>query len=153
MSLLCWNCRGLENPQTIRELHNLVKVKKPHFLFLIEIKVKSGALHRLICMLGFYGMLHVDPVGRSGGLVFHWKFENGVEVKNFSQRHISVDITNHESNFSWIFTGVYGYLDRILREDSWKLLAHLGSLSRETWLCMGDFNEIADVSEKYGGAI
>jgi hypothetical protein len=88
--------------------------------------VKSGVLHCLRHMLGFYGMLQVDLVGRSSRLVLLWKSENGVEVKNFSQRHISVDITNHESNFSWTFTGFYGHLDQTLCEDSWKLLAHLG---------------------------
>lgn len=63
MSLLCWNCRGVGNSWTIRELHRLVKTKKPHFLFLIETKVKSEVLQRIRCSLGFVGLFQVDPVG------------------------------------------------------------------------------------------
>jgi hypothetical protein len=70
MSLLCWNCRGLENPETVRELHNLVKSKKPHFLFLIETKVFSHLLQRLRRKFDFVGMLQVDPIGHRGGLAF-----------------------------------------------------------------------------------
>jgi hypothetical protein len=76
-----------------------------------------------------------------------------VEVLNYSQSHISIDISLDDSNFHWTFTRFYGYLDRNLREGSWKLLSHLASLSRDSWLCMGDFNEIVDQSEKHGGAI
>ena len=36
MSLLSVNCRGLGNPQTVRELHDLVKHKAPGVVFLIE---------------------------------------------------------------------------------------------------------------------
>jgi hypothetical protein len=31
MILLSWNCRGLGNPQTVRELRRMVKNKHPHF--------------------------------------------------------------------------------------------------------------------------
>jgi len=153
MSLLCWNCRGLGNPETVRELHNLVKSKQPHFLFLIETKVFSQKLHRIKRKMGFVGMIQVDPLGRRGGLAFLWKPEKGVEVMNYSQRHISIDISLDDSDFHWTFTGFYGNPDRTLRDESWKLLTHLGSLSRDAWLCMGDFNEIIDQSEKVGGAI
>lgn len=68
MSLLCWNCWGLRNPQVIRELRQLVINKQPHFLFLMETKVSLFKLQRLRSSLGFEGMIQVDPVGRSGGL-------------------------------------------------------------------------------------
>jgi hypothetical protein len=153
MNLLCWNCRGLENPWTVRELHSLVKNKKPHFfMFLIETKVHAGVLQRLRILIGFEGMIHVDPVGRSGGLAFFWKPKSGLEVMHFSQRHISVNITVGEHESSWTFTGFYGNPNRVLREDSWSLLSYLSSLSKDKWLCMGDFNEIVDLSEKYRGA-
>jgi len=103
--------------------------------------------------LGFVGMIQVDPIGRRGGLSFFWKPERGVEVLNYSQRHIFIDISLDDSDFRWTFTGFYGHPDRTLRDGSWKLLSHLASLSRDTWLCMGDFNKIVDQSEKYRGAI
>jgi hypothetical protein len=49
-------------------------------------------------------------------------------------------------------TGFYGNPDRAKREGSWQLLQHLSTLSLSEWVCMGDFNEIFDNSEKVGGA-
>jgi hypothetical protein len=135
MSLLCWNCQGLGNLWIIQELQSLVKNKKPHFLFLIETKVKVGVLQRLRYSLGFGGLLQVDPIGRSGGLAFYWKSETDVEILNYSQRHISASINLVQSNDVWTFTGFYGHLARDLRESSWKLLSYLGSQSNSAWLC------------------
>lgn len=38
MSILSWNCRGLGNPRSVRDLHLLVKEKRPNLLFLMEQK-------------------------------------------------------------------------------------------------------------------
>jgi len=47
--------------------------------------------------------------------------------------------------------GFYGHPDRARREDSWKLLSYLHKVSMQPWLCVGDFNEVMDNSEKVGG--
>jgi hypothetical protein len=49
-------------------------------------------LQKLRILMGFEGMIYVDPVGRSGGLAFFWKPTSEVEVMHISQRHISVNI-------------------------------------------------------------
>ena len=43
---------------------------------------------------------------------------------------------------------------RMLARDTWlgDLLKHLPDLDPATWLCAGNFNEIVDLSEKFGGA-
>jgi hypothetical protein len=35
MSLLSWNCRGLGNPQTVRDLRQMVKEKRPKVVFIM----------------------------------------------------------------------------------------------------------------------
>jgi hypothetical protein len=67
--------------------------------------VNSGVVQRLRCSLGYVGMVQMDPVGRSDGLAFLWKSEKGVEVMNFSQRHIFAIIILIDSNFYW--TGLF----------------------------------------------
>jgi hypothetical protein len=47
--------------------------------------------------------------------------------------------------------GFYGDPDRAKRPEAWNLLRHLSSLSPQEWLCIGNFNEITDNSEKVGG--
>ena len=47
MSLLCWNCRGLGNPQTIQELGDLVQVQDPAVVFLAETWLDEARLIEL----------------------------------------------------------------------------------------------------------
>jgi hypothetical protein len=55
-------------------------------------------------------------------------------------------------NFQWQLTGFYGHPETAHRREGWSLLGHLHNLSQLPWLCIGDFNEILDQSEKVGGA-
>jgi hypothetical protein len=151
MNLLSWNCRGLGNPQTVRELRRMVKIKHPHLLFLMETKVSIDRLQNLRIAMGFEGLLSVDPVGRSGGLALFWKGFHLVELLSYSRRHISVSIKNMGSGVPWKFTGFYGHPDPSQRAESWKLLKFLKRAPPSPWLCIGDFNKILDNSEKVGG--
>ena len=42
MSLLNWNCWGLENQQTVNELKKIIKVQVPNLVFLMETKSNRG---------------------------------------------------------------------------------------------------------------
>ncbi|GLT53269.1 hypothetical protein SLA2020_265520 [Shorea laevis] len=44
MSLLSWNCQGLGNHRLIRDLCQLVKEKRPRFLFLMETKLRQKSM-------------------------------------------------------------------------------------------------------------
>uniref|UniRef100_A0A2N9F6N4 Reverse transcriptase domain-containing protein n=1 Tax=Fagus sylvatica TaxID=28930 RepID=A0A2N9F6N4_FAGSY len=46
--------------------------------------------------------------------------------------------------------GFYGFLEEQRKHESWRLLEHLGSMFSLPWLCVGDFNEILEQSEKRG---
>lgn len=52
----------------------------------------------------------------------------------------------------WRFTGFYGEARRENRHRSWELMNFLNNQSNAPWLCAGDFNEILDASEQFGGA-
>jgi exonuclease III len=67
MNLLSWNCRGLGNLRTVRELRRMVKDKKPKIVFLMETKARAKRMERVRSQLGFEHMLVVDCVGKSGG--------------------------------------------------------------------------------------
>lgn len=151
MSLLSWNCRGLGHPRTVRELHSWVKDKKPDLVFLIETKLRNTRMQVIRRKLNFSGMLTVDPVGKSGGLALLWRDPAEVDIINFSARHICARVSLSGLEEPWKFTGFYGSPDCGARADSWLILRHLQSYSPQDWLCMGDFNEILDLSEKKGG--
>jgi hypothetical protein len=100
--------------------------------------------------LGFDNMLVVESVGKGGGLVLLWKEGWGIEIQNYSNRHINAVVSPTNST-PWVFTGFYGHPEAHKRVEAWSLLRHLKSLVLVPWLCAGDFNEILDHSEKIGG--
>jgi hypothetical protein len=150
MSILCWNCRGLGNPRTVRDLCRLVKEKKPKLVFLIETKLRTDKLERIRIRIGFNSVFGVDSVGRSGGLALLWSDEISVEVQNYSRRHVNALVCLSSSGPKWVFTGFYGNPEPWKRHESWSLLKFLSASISLPWLCMGDFNEIMDESERSG---
>jgi exonuclease III len=84
MSIFSWNCRGLGNPRTIRDLFRLVKEMHPDLICLMETKLQSARLECLKLKLGFDYVLVVDSRGKSGGLALFWKADFQVNIQNFS---------------------------------------------------------------------
>ncbi|TYH91172.1 hypothetical protein ES332_A13G098600v1 [Gossypium tomentosum] len=54
---------------------------------------------------------------------------------------------------SWRLSCFYGYSKHTHRRDSWHLLRELVGSNNESWLVMGDFNDIESNSEKEGGDV
>jgi len=117
-------------------------------MFLIETKMRSKKLQSLCSSLGFEGLFSVDPVG---GLGLFWRDGGIVDIHSYSLHHINAKVSLADSNGVWAFTGFYGYPDQTQRDESWKLMSALNNFNQQTWLCIGDFNEILDQSEKVGG--
>ncbi|XP_059455195.1 uncharacterized protein LOC132185439 [Corylus avellana] len=152
MSLISWNCRGLGNPRTVRDLSHMVKEKKPNFLFLMETISNKKRMEQLRVKLGYEGLFVVEPVGRSGGLALLWREAHELEIQNYSRRHINAIVKLADEDFQWKLTGFYGHPDSTKRGESWSLLSHLRGFSPVPWLCVGDFNEITHQSEKLGAS-
>jgi hypothetical protein len=152
MKLISWNCRGLGNPGAVRDLHQMVKEKKPTLLFLMETKSRQNHMEVVRVKLGFDGLFTVDPVGRSGGLALLWRDADDLNIQNFTRRHINAEVRIPGSDQWWYLTCFYGHPVLAKRHESWALLNHLQSFCRGAWLCCGDFNEIVEHSEKWGGS-
>ncbi|KAK2976049.1 hypothetical protein RJ640_024777 [Escallonia rubra] len=151
MSCLSWNCCGLGNPRTIRELEGRINKEDPHLVFLSETRCRSRKLEFLKNKWGMHG-LFVNPNGLSGGLALLWKNEVNVAIQSFSQNHIDATIGADQDNFKWRFTGFYGHPQVAKRMESWNLLRRLKGRDCLPWLCGGDFNEILRQDEKEGRA-
>jgi hypothetical protein len=108
-------------------------------------------MEKIRCTLGFNNLLAVDSIGKSGGLALLWNDEVGLEIQNYSRRHIQAIVKNPAGDRLWKFTGFYGYLDASKRGEAWNLLKHLKEYSTHPWMCAGDFNKILEGSEKFGG--
>lgn len=66
--IFCWNCRGIGNAATIRELRYLVNKFAPSILCVVETQVAKDRVLCLTRTLGFHDCYAVDSDGRSGGL-------------------------------------------------------------------------------------
>ncbi|KAG2722068.1 hypothetical protein I3760_02G112400 [Carya illinoinensis] len=109
MIVLSWNCRGLENTQTVQDLYLMVKDKCPKVIFLMETYLDVNRLDNIRRKIRFEGCFGVNPIGRSGGLVILWKSSTDFELINYSQRDISGWLCDEEIIGKWKLTGFYGY--------------------------------------------
>ena len=88
MRALCWNCRGIGDPATLHELHDLVGASAPSVLCIVETQLAKNRVEGLAVSLGFQNNFAVASSGRSGGLCIFWKADVNLVIKNFSQYHI-----------------------------------------------------------------
>jgi hypothetical protein len=122
----------------------------PLMVFLIETKMQNEKMELVRYKLDFPRMFVVDSVGKSRGMALFWGEEIVVDIQNFSQQHINGIIQTKNSDVPWKFMGFYGHPDVSKCHEAWELLKVLGNLSPSPWICIGDFNEIVSLSEKWG---
>ncbi|KAL0848127.1 hypothetical protein Bca101_021374 [Brassica carinata] len=151
MRILSWNCQGLGNTPTVRQLQEIHRVYSPDIIFLSETKNKRWYLEDVMMNLGFHDLRTVEPVGKSGGLAVFWKNSCRVEVLQSNRRLMDLKVTWKDKTF--FLTGVYGEPVKGNRNSVWERLTRIGVDRREPWFLTGDFNEIVDQSEKQGGAL
>jgi hypothetical protein len=149
MCLIGWNCRGLGSPSAIPDLKYLARHYNPDLLFLSETLVHRSKIEALHYLLGFDFCFSVDCTGRSGGLALFWRTSFNCQIANYSNNHISVDVSDSVHGV-WRFTGYYGYPEGGRRQAAWDFLKLLANQFAGPWCIMGDFNDIMDASEKRG---
>ena len=60
MNYLSWNCRGLGNPCTVRQLLDLVSRFKSDIVFLMEVKISMEKMEKIKCIMNFEGIFFVE---------------------------------------------------------------------------------------------
>jgi hypothetical protein len=85
--------------------------------------------------------------------VLVWSEDVNVEIKNFSRHHMTATVQMKANGSTWKFTGFYGHPNVGKRHEAWNLLWYLRDSAPKSWLWVGDFNEINEDAEKFGGAL
>lgn len=86
---------------------------------------------------------------KTGYLAMLWKKSVKVEMVSSSPNHIDAVVGEYVSD-KWRFTGVYGFVDKSRKHETWSLLRDLHRHCSLPWMCAGDFNEILWSYEKLG---
>ena len=94
-------------------------------------------------------MTHVAPIGTCGGFVLAWRV--GVELESFIfNKNITFWCYFDPPNSSWILSCIYGPPEKKNEAAFLDFLTAVGEDFVNPWLCIGDFNEIVEQSEKWG---
>ena len=107
MSCLVWNCRGLRNLRTRRELVDIIRAKDPFIVFLAETLIDDARLELVQRNINFNHRLVVLREGRGRGLVLFWKSTINLKIKGSHWYHIDATIDKDTEN-EWRLTGFYG---------------------------------------------
>ena len=114
MKILSLNCRGLGQPEAVRDLRSLCELHRPVVVFLSETRFFSDRVDVLLRSLGFAHGLGVGTNGRGGGLALLWKDEVCVKLQSLDKLHIDVVVLDPMTNGEkWRFIGFYGEARRV----------------------------------------
>uniref|UniRef100_A0A453IQP4 Endonuclease/exonuclease/phosphatase domain-containing protein n=2 Tax=Aegilops tauschii subsp. strangulata TaxID=200361 RepID=A0A453IQP4_AEGTS len=141
MNILAWNCRGVGNRRTVREVLALVKANDPKLVFLSETRQDVAKVEKLKWRLGLKGFHGVSSNGKSGGLALFWDESLSVTVLDACCHYIDVRVDDVGGGTSWIGTFVYGEPRVENRQAMWDHLVRLRAVSQEPWFVCGEYNK------------
>ncbi|KAK4254083.1 hypothetical protein QN277_009512 [Acacia crassicarpa] len=151
MTLLSWNCQGLGRALTARNLRDMIRKYRPSIIFLMETKINSDRIKRLRLKCGFECDLYVEPRGLSGGLAVWWSASISLTVLYKSRNIIHVVVDTDCLGLPKYISFVYGPPKEGERRTVWNTMKRLVPSVDDSWLAMGDFNDLLSQSEKEGG--
>ncbi|KAK4280367.1 hypothetical protein QN277_011998 [Acacia crassicarpa] len=151
MKLLAWNCQGPGRALTVKNLRDLVKQFRPSIIFLFETKMYSSKVRRISRKCGFTQGLYVEPLGLAGGLVLGWKEDVDMVVLYKSINIIHVEVVSSSTKLPRFITFVYYPPKERERRIVWDAMRSVGAGLHDSWLAVGDFNDLLSQAEKEGG--
>ncbi|KAK4252766.1 hypothetical protein QN277_014312 [Acacia crassicarpa] len=117
----------------------------------METKINSGKCKKVRLKCGFTQELYVDPIGLSGGLAVWWQDSITLSVLYRSKNIIHAIIDSDCLNAPRMISFIYGPPKEGERRIVWDSLRRLASGITDSWLVVGDFNDLLSQSEKEGG--
>uniref|UniRef100_A0A803PAI9 CCHC-type domain-containing protein n=1 Tax=Cannabis sativa TaxID=3483 RepID=A0A803PAI9_CANSA len=147
---VAWNCRGLGQTSTVRELKSLIRLRSPDFIFLTELKVDASSVVRILNSLHFYFNIVVPAIGSAGGIILAWKIGFEFECIDCSQNHISGIVYSDPPTQPWLLSCVYGPPYFHAKKSFWERCLKIGDRFGGPWLVLGDTNFVLSESERVG---
>ncbi|KAJ8773150.1 hypothetical protein K2173_028327 [Erythroxylum novogranatense] len=100
--------------------------------------------------LGYNGQTFIDPIGFSGGIWVLWSQTLvQLNVLTSDRQYIHLGVQPHDGP-KWLFIAIYASPRGSVRDSLWRDLTTIASSAVDPWLLAGDFNVIADSTERRG---
>ncbi|XP_026400514.1 uncharacterized protein LOC113296422 [Papaver somniferum] len=142
---------GINNINRRDVIRKKVKQWKTTILVLKETKIQecNKVLAKQIWDKRSVKWVDAPSEGRSGGILCFWDEDKlVVEEVVIGIHSISLRCKFINSDFTWMFTGVYGPANPLDRKDLWRELEEIRSLWQLPWVLGGDFNKIRFMHER-----
>ena len=154
IKILSWNVRGVNDPDKRRVIKSFLISNRVDLVCLKETKVQqmNNFMARSLGVGRFLNWRALNAEGSAGGILLlrDKRRINMVDsvVGSFS---VSSLFRMAEDGFQWVFSGVYGPIEKRLRESFWEELGSIRGLWEGPWCVGGDFNEILSPNERSRG--
>uniref|UniRef100_A0A2N9H629 Reverse transcriptase domain-containing protein n=1 Tax=Fagus sylvatica TaxID=28930 RepID=A0A2N9H629_FAGSY len=99
--------------------------------------------------IGFTDMKVISSNGSAGGLCMMWSDSVKVNVIEFDDHIIAIEIIDGVCD--WVLVGFYGPPYAVKRKGVWENLSAFLESVKGPWVCFGDFNVVINDEEKQGG--
>ncbi|GLT58322.1 hypothetical protein SLA2020_312230 [Shorea laevis] len=155
MKIVSWNCRGAANQNFLNHVLELKRIHSPAIMLIMETKLAGDRAHTTASRI-FPDFHIVDSDGLAGGIWLLWdvnKVNVNVAFSSSQAIHVVVKVCNHSiiPNSEWFFYGVYGRPQFEIRSLLWHELSNMADHITLPWIIVGDFNDVIEQGEKFGG--
>ncbi|CAN1301344.1 hypothetical protein LINPERPRIM_LOCUS24921 [Linum perenne] len=150
MTILAWNCRGLDKTFTSKELRKLVRSCSPNFIFLCETLIPKNRTVKKLKSLGFFNCEIMIGDEAPRGLALAWRSSINASIHFILPFAICV-CWKINNDLRVYLVGVYlSNLIQIRSRQFEKITSELLGIS-DPIACFGDFNALCSFEEKEGG--
>ncbi|KAK4255476.1 hypothetical protein QN277_008474 [Acacia crassicarpa] len=117
----------------------------------METKQKAKVVRKVRRRCGFDEDWIVNPIGKSGGLALWWTDSLIVNILFSSSNIIHTSVKSDTFSTLAYITFIYGPNDDGDKMLCWQEIRRISNNIGNTWICIGDFNDILAQHEKSGG--
>lgn len=150
MILLLWNCRGTCDNEFLLNYKDLLATYKPSLVILTEMKIYDDKTKDILPRFGFKNYLTSPAEGNSGGIAVLWDDMIDLELIGHSRQELHIKVKFSTKIVYTLFATCC--LNSIhAKHILWDNLYQFSNTVTTPWLLVGDFNQIANNGEKYGG--
>lgn len=100
----------------------------------------------------FNGLIEVAAIGQAGGIAILWLSNVlNMELVATTAQEIHCHIQVHPFPFKFLFSVIYASTNMAIRQYLWENIMCLYDNYKGPWIIGGDFNEITQEADKFGG--